>query len=154
MDTVSDPFIILVILAVIGLLAIGLVILRNDVASTVDQSTEQIDESTDTHELGRIAGATARRLEDDAFDDAGLENEIYRAWLEMTTHLELSDHDTSTPGEFATEAIELGMDPADVEELTALFEDVRYGDRPVSTDREEQAIEVLRRIEHHFSDES
>lgn len=48
-------------------------------------------------------------------------------------------------------AIEAGMEPRDVEKLTRLFEDVRYGDAPVSAARERQATDALRRIESTYA---
>ncbi|MFT4891934.1 MAG: hypothetical protein ACI9YT_002871, partial [Halobacteriales archaeon] len=60
---------------------------------------------------------------------------------------------SSTPGEFATEAIDAGMAPEDVNRLTELFEAVRYGGREPTEKRERTAIETLRRIEDQYADD-
>lgn len=97
--------------------------------------------------IGRAAGRAADRIERDAPAD----NAVYRAWREMAGHLEVADPATSTPAEFADAAVEAGMAPGDVDELTALFEDVRYGGRDPTEDREERAVDALRRIEAEYA---
>ncbi|WP_440771623.1 DUF4129 domain-containing protein [Natronorubrum sp. DTA28] len=109
----------------------------------------RIDGET-TAAVGTAAGAAADRLEEtDEFDNA-----VYRAWKEMTEPLEVARPDSSTPREFARAATDVGMDRTDVDELTRLFEDVRYGDAPTTPEREARAIEVLRRIEAEYADAS
>lgn len=153
-DVATDPIVMLLIVAAIGLLVIGVVVLRDDVP---DQSSSVLaegedDAAEDRVELARIAGETAQRLEDRIPEDEALENEIYRAWLEMTEQLDVDDPETSTPGEFASEAIDAGMTPSDVHELTELFESVRYGDRTPTSIQEQEAIELLSRIEESYGD--
>lgn len=98
--------------------------------------------------VGRAAGRAADRIESsDEFD-----NEVYRAWAEMATTLEVDHPDSSTPAEFATAAVDAGMDRGDVDRLTRLFEDVRYGGRSPTPDRERAAVETLRRIEDQYAD--
>jgi hypothetical protein len=77
--------------------------------------------------------------------NAGVDNEVYRAWWEMTRLLEVDAPETATPGEFADAAVELGIDEAYVDPLTTLFEEVRYGHRDAES-REERAIEVFRAL--------
>lgn len=98
--------------------------------------------------VARSAGAAADRLE----ADAELDNEIYRAWAEMTAHLEVRSPESSTPAEFADAAVDAGMAREDVEELTRLFEDVRYGGVEPTADRERRAIGALRRIERTYAE--
>lgn len=99
--------------------------------------------------VGRAAGRAADRLA----DDAKLENEVYRAWREMTRHLDVARPESSTPDEFARAATEAGMNEGDVEELTDLFTRVRYGDEAVTGDRERRATGALRRIEETYTEE-
>lgn len=99
--------------------------------------------------IGAAAGRAADRLE----SAETFENEVYRAWADMTDSLDVADPETATPGHFANQAIAAGLDPQDVRELTRLFEEVRYGERPASPERESQAIELLRRIEETYSEE-
>ncbi|MFD1597698.1 DUF4129 domain-containing protein [Halobellus rarus] len=76
---------------------------------------------------------------------------MYRAWVEMTAHLDLDRPQSSTPGEFAAAAVDAGMDPDDVDELTRLFEAVRYGDERVTDARADRAVAALRRIESAYA---
>jgi len=101
-------------------------------------------------EIGAAAGDAADELE----EDAELENAVYEAWAEMASTLSVDDPETSTPAEFARAARAAGIRQADVDELTALFEEVRYGTAEVTPRREQRAIDALRRIERHYADES
>lgn len=115
-------------------------------------STDPVAEPDDTVQrgaLGRAAGEAADRIEEG--DD--FENDVYRAWREMTEPLSVDRPDSSTPGEFAAAARDAGLDPSHVDELRTMFEDVRYGDRPVTDDRERRAVEILRRIEATYADD-
>lgn len=91
----------------------------------------------------RAAGETAERIE----SGGDLEDEVLRAWREMADHLDLARQETSTPGEFAEAAIERGLRPDAVRELTALFEEVRYGGFETTPEREARARRALRTIE-------
>jgi len=95
--------------------------------------------------VGAAAGTAADRIE----ADAGFTNEVYRSYHEMTRLLEL-DPETTAPDEFADHAVAAGMAPDHVEELTRLFEEVRYGERAPGS-REERAVAALRRIEAAYA---
>lgn len=97
--------------------------------------------------IGRAAGQAAERIE----RGEGFDNDVYRAWREMTALLDVSNPDATTPGEFANAAVEAGMAPEDVRELTRLFEDVRYGGYEPTEDRERRAVRVFRRIETEYA---
>lgn len=99
-------------------------------------------------EMGRIAGAAADRLD----ASAAVDNEVYRAWKEMTALLSLPEPTARTPGEFRRAAIEVGMAPPDVDELTELFEEVRYGGADADEGREARAQSALRRIEAAYAE--
>lgn len=74
------------------------------------------------------------------------DDEVHRAWLSMVRRLDLSQPESRTPVECARAAVEAGMDPEAVETLTRVFEEVRYGDRPVTEERRERAREGLRQL--------
>jgi hypothetical protein len=151
---VSQPSTLLLVVLVVLILA-AIVLLY--VASADDvvegymdrEPDEEEDQQTDIAAVGRVAGEAADRIETgDAFD-----NEVFRAWAEMTEHLAVEHPESSTPAEFATAAVDAGMQPDDVRELTDLFEEVRYGDRDVTEERERRATDALRRIEDSYAEE-
>ena len=98
--------------------------------------------------VGAAAGAAADRLE----ADAALGNEVYRAWREMTDLLDVENPAACTPDEFAEAAVAAGMDRADVTELTAIFEEVRYGGAEPTAERERRAVAALRHVEATYAD--
>lgn len=104
------------------------------------------EEEPNLEDFAAVAGEAADRIES---TDASVDNAVYRAWLDMTNLLDLSDPDTSTPGEFADAAVEVGLDEDDVSDLTRLFEEVRYGDMDPGP-REDLALETLRNIEGSY----
>lgn len=99
--------------------------------------------------LGEAAGEAADRIQ----RGTGADNAIYRAWGDMTELLDLTEAETKTPGEFADAAIEAGIRPGDVRELTRLFEQVRYGTATPSEEDETRAVELFRRIESTYTEE-
>lgn len=99
--------------------------------------------------VGRTAGEAADRIE--ASSDA--DNQVYRAWRDMTEVLDVDRPASSTPAEFATAAVEAGVDEEPVTDLTAVFERVRYGGEDPTADRERRAVEALRRIEERYGSE-
>ncbi|GAA0287273.1 DUF4129 domain-containing protein [Halobacterium noricense] len=96
--------------------------------------------------LGNVAGDAADRIA----ADADVENEVYRAWREMTDHLDVANPEASTPAEFAAAASDVGMAREHVDELTDLFRSVRYGGAAVTADREQRAADALRAIEASY----
>ena len=144
-----------VVLAVVGgglLLLMMFALLRTGEEGTAEESDDAADEETAA--LGEIAGRAADRIEADSGDGADTENEVYRAWREMTDQLDIRRAETTTPREFQRRAADAGLAPADVRELTGLFEEVRYGGQSATEDREQRAVTVLRRIESTYGDES
>jgi hypothetical protein len=145
----NDPLLLALAIAVALVIAvIVLVRFRND-DSTPESEPEAENAETMT-ELGRVAGRAADRIADDA-DPA---NEVYRAWHEMTDQLELSNPESSTPGEFARAATDAGMAREDVDELTDLFRIVRYGGSDPTAERESRAVSALQRIKDEYGGES
>jgi hypothetical protein len=140
--------------AVLGVLLLSTRRGGDAVEGPQDDDEEETEEGDDTTALGSIAGRAADRIEADDSGDRAATNEVYRAWREMTAALDPDDAETVTPREFQHHAIAAGMSPDDVRELTRLFEQVRYGGEPVTADREERAVRVLRRIESTYGERS
>ncbi|MFB6153160.1 MAG: DUF4129 domain-containing protein [Halodesulfurarchaeum sp.] len=138
-------------LVVVGLLAlvVVLVLVRSTGHDVPAEPTEESgqESSRTLTQLGAAAGRAAARIEGRAV----VENEVYRAWVEMTDHLDVSRPENLTPGEFAEAAREAGMESALVEDLTDLFREVRYGEAEPTGDREKRAVEILREIETTYA---
>jgi len=100
--------------------------------------------------VAAAAGDAADRIE--AGGDAESGNDVYRAWERLAAALEVAAPAASTPGEFADAAVEAGLDPDRVAELTELFAAVRYGDAPPTAERERRAVAALRAIEASAGD--
>ena len=151
-----DPWagaVLAVVAPIVGffLISIGILLFvrgRGDepVESPVADDLDDVGDTTAT--IGDAAGDAADRIAGASGDD--LKNEVYRAWYEMVRALDVDRPGTSTPGEFAVAAVDAGMRPNHVEELTVLFEGVRYGHHDTTTERETRAIETLRRIEETY----
>jgi len=134
-----------------ALLAVGAVLYRASGDQTVETlATDEDDrEPADVADLAAAAGKAADRIEQ---YNADVDNAVYRAWWEMTSLLHVPNPDSATPGQFADAAVDLGMDEADVAELTELFEEVRYGRRDAES-REDRAVETLRSIETAYGED-
>jgi hypothetical protein len=148
-QTVPTPSAILALLLVVALAGSVLLLF---VASGGDDDEVDVpaepEPEPDVAAVGRAAGEAADRIE----RDADVDNEVYRAWFEMTDHLDLSNPRASTPAEFAAAAVDAGMAREDVTELTDLFEEVRYGGEPITEERESRAVAALRRIEATYAE--
>ena len=140
----GSTLVLLVVLVTI--FASALVVSRADDRPDADVPDDP-PPADDVSAIGPAAGRAAERIE----GAADVDNEVYRAWRELTRHLEVERPETSTPGEFATAAVEAGMARRHVEELTRLFEDVRYGHRETTDDLERRAVSTLRRIEASYA---
>lgn len=147
-----EPLLV-VLAALLAIVVVGLALARGDDSSdavTELEADESSDGATEAAAVGTAAGRAADRLE----GTTDVDNEIYRAWRELTRPLEVDRPDSSTPGEFAAAAVEAGIDRDHVDELTRLFEAVRYGHEEPTPERERKAAAVLRRIEAAYADES
>jgi len=92
--------------------------------------------------VAQTAGEAAARIE-----SADGDNEVYRAWREMTEALDVDRPASATPAEFATAAVAAGVAEEPVAELTEVFEQVRYGGADPTDERERRAAAALRQIE-------
>lgn len=137
---------VLVVGLALLVVAAAVAIVRATGGETGEITTDADETSTDAA-VGRAAGRMADRLSQSASA-----NDIYRAWAEMTDHLDVETPRTRTSGEFATAAVDAGLPSEDVATLTALFERVRYGGRSVTDERKERAIAALRRVERAHTD--
>jgi len=143
------------VLGVFGVVLVGTAaaLYRASGGDTISDIDDRDPESDDAdqftpRDLAAAAGRAADRLEE---HNADVDNEVYRAWWEMTSMLDVADPDTATPGEFADAAVAAGMGADDVAELTRLFEEVRYGQRDPAS-REKVALSVFRSIEHAYGE--
>lgn len=153
----SNPLLTAAIVAVAVALLVALVYLHGserlgigvtDPSATDDGDLEEEYSAHALRMLGETAGAAADRIADRGDAD----NEVYRAWREMTEYIDVDRPATSTPREFAAAATAAGMDADDVTELTDLFEEVRYGGFPPTEEAEQRAVDALRRIEDSYAE--
>jgi len=99
--------------------------------------------------LARIApdAATGRDPEgDEPLPDPDPQNAVSAAWVEMVERLDLDDRTHLTPRECAAAARDRGADDETVRDLTALFEEVRYGNARVTDERRERAERTVERL--------
>jgi hypothetical protein len=81
--------------------------------------------------------------------DTDSENEVYRSWSGMIERAGVEDIRTKTPNEIAKSAKEAGLDSEAVDELTDVFEEVRYGDAEPTAKQERRAKEAFERIKRN-----
>jgi hypothetical protein len=85
------------------ILALGIVLVARQfrLGSDDDVDEDETDSDEETAALGEIAGQAADRIEDGPRDaEPGAENEVYRAWEEMTAQLDIESGAATTPREF------------------------------------------------------
>lgn len=74
-------------------------------------------------------------------------NDVYRAWRDMITSLDVPWENQDTPTELAQRAIQAGSPETPITELTALFCSVRYGGKPPTEEREQCAEHTLDQVQ-------
>ncbi|QIO24569.1 DUF4129 domain-containing protein [Haloarcula sp. JP-L23] len=95
--------------------------------------------------LGREGTDTDARAATTKVPARSPENEIERTWLEMVSRAGVADDPSLTPRERAEAVAQAGLHSEPVRKLTDLFEDVRYGERAVTTSDVREASTYLRR---------
>jgi len=149
----SAPELLFALVVVVALVAsVGVLLLAGGDDEATRGSTAAVGDDPEEPEadlaaVGRTAGRAADRIEASDAD-----NEVYRAWRDMTRVLDVDRPASSTPAEFAAAAVAAGVDEEPVEALTGAFERVRYGGEDATDDRERRAVEALRRIEERHGD--
>jgi hypothetical protein len=96
----------------------------------------------------RDRGGTDSGVEGDerAVLDTDTENEVYGSWNGMINRAGVEDIQTKTPSEIAESAKQAGLDADAVEELTDVFEEVRYRDAEPTAKQQRRAKEAFERI--------
>lgn len=94
--------------------------------------------------LGTDAAPT-EESEPDILSIRSPDNEVERLWLEMVSRVDQSSDPSATPRERAEAVARAGLDRDAVQELTDLYESVRYGDRPVTDELVDEASAHLQR---------
>lgn len=74
-------------------------------------------------------------------------NDVHRAWLAMVNRANIDRPWARTPAECARGAVEAGLDSEAVATLTNLFEEVRYGNAPVTDERRRRARAWRQRLD-------
>lgn len=74
-------------------------------------------------------------------------DDVQRAWLAMVERANPDRPWARTPAEVGRAAVNAGVDSETVTTLTALFEEVRYGDAPITEERRRRAREWLQRLD-------
>lgn len=122
----------------------------DDGDTTADSDESEAESETDDEGSLAAVGRAAGRAADDVATDPEPANGVERAWRDMTAELSVDRPESATPSEFADAATAAGMSEADVDELTELFERVRYGGAEPTTERRARATAALRRIERRY----
>jgi hypothetical protein len=132
-----------------GALVVGAAVLYRTAGTDEVAAAPPSDDAEDDVDLGRFAAAAGRAADRIEERNVPADNAVYAAWVEMTDLLDVADPETYAPSEFAETAIDLGMAEDDVQGLTTLFNEVRYGGKDASV-RAERAAAVLRAIESGY----
>lgn len=144
------PLLVALFVLVLGVTAFVLLRATGDDVEPDRERSAPADTTPDLHAVGRAAGDAADRIE----AGTDVDNEVYRAWRELTGLLDVDNPATTTPAEFADAARDAGMRDEDVTALTDVFREVRYGGAdPASDDREARAVAALRAIEDAYTEE-
>lgn len=146
----GTPILGIVVAAAFLLLVVAALVTTVRRQSSGMEAAQEATEAQSSHDLAgvaQVAGEAADRIEGGEADPG---NAVYRAWQDMTNHLDLPNAKTATPAEFRAAALDAGMSRAHVATLTDIFREVRYGGEEPTPDREENAIEALRAIEDAY----
>lgn len=79
--------------------------------------------------------------------DVPADNDVYRAWLWLERASSSDEGQPMTPDDVRQAAHDRGFDADVVDELTSVFESIRYGDAELTASDERRAGELLGRLE-------
>lgn len=139
-----SPMLLLVVTAVV-VAGLGLTGLRRrgDESGGSPEPAVAVDRDADDDGVSR-AGPTV--------SDAPVDNEVYRAWRAMVQGLDAPFGESTTPREFAREAVRAGAATGPVERLTDLFGRVRYGATEPTEECEDSARDALAALDSEGED--
>jgi hypothetical protein len=78
------------------------------------------------------------------------DQEVSKAWVAMTTQLEIDNPSSQTPVEWAESAIDAGFDENHVNKITELLQETRYNDTGITDDHRQDAKRILEQFEDDF----
>ncbi|MDZ7689383.1 MAG: carboxypeptidase regulatory-like domain-containing protein [Halobacteriales archaeon] len=78
--------------------------------------------------------------------DTDSENDVYVSWSRMIERADIDGIRTKTPSEIAEEAKDAGLNPGAVDEITDVFEEVRYGEGEPTQEQKERAKRAFERL--------
>jgi len=143
-DTASQtPTVLLLVGALVALVIVAVILFRLldgdetdrsvGTANSVDADEQDVQRSTAVDTPTAVA-------------DADATNDVYRVWRDFASAVDGVDLRTHTPTEIADRASERGFDQQAVRTITDLFEEVRYGQHPPTSERESRARSALDRV--------
>ena len=129
---------LLSLLALLALLAAGAVLVRRR-----EQVLARLQALLDRYGLATADDSAGVTVPDGEGDPVTV---VERAWNEMIRTSAAEPAASDTPRECARAVVEAGADPTTVDELTSMYERVRYGDGPITPDDARRALAALRTI--------
>ena len=115
-------------------------------------AANQPSENTPLKEFSRIAQASLDELD----DGANWEDVIIRSYVQMGAVVKerrgIERAEEMTPHEFAVRLVDAGLPPSPVEQLTRLFEFVRYSQHSAGQEQIEEAVTCLNEIADAFGE--
>lgn len=150
--TTPPPTAILAVLLVLGVGSALVLGVRSWVRSRSESESgadgdEAKDGAGDTADAPGETSRSGDQAPEGIESNATPTDAVMAAWHEMATLVTDGKPRTTTPRQVTAQAIAAGLDPDDVEVLTRLFEDVRYGDVELTEEQKHRALRALDRIE-------
>lgn len=136
------PFQSLLVVAVIALALVGVLLVVASRRGLLDRSRDRIARALEDDDEADAERRTVRGPGAVTVEDVPATNAVYRTWRSLAASV-ASETATRTPAEVARDAVDAGLDERPVEELTTLFREARYGDEPVTEERERRARAAL-----------
>lgn len=144
--TISVPSLPASLLVVAALVAISVLVLFSDRASTDSSIAAALSGGSRRTKQVVHDGADNRVRSRATFDDVEATNDVYRAWRDLSRAVGVTDQ-AHTPREVARRATERGFDEDAVDELTTVFREVRYSSHSPTAEQERQARAAAERLQ-------